>query len=183
MRKSSVKKMILVALFSALMVVGAYIKIPNPFFPVLFTFQGVFCAYAGLLLGANLGAAAIAVYICMGLAGLPVFSVPAGPQYIFNPTFGFLLGFLSAAWIIGKISGQRKQITYLKAFAASFSGLFFIYAIGTGYMYLIYHFYNKSPVGFWALASGMALYFVKDFILFLFVAVSSVQIKKRIPLE
>lgn len=182
MNKSHVKRMILISLFAALMVVGAYIKIPNPFFPVFFTFQGVFSAYAGLLLGAKSGAVAVAIYIGMGLAGLPVFSSPAGPHYIFQPTFGFLLGFLIAAFIIGKISETVPEYTTAKAFIASFSGLLAIYAAGITYMYLIHQYYNKSPIGYWALVSGMSLYFLKDFILFILVAVSSVHIRKRIRL-
>lgn len=183
MQKTNVKKMILVAFFSALMVVGAYIKIPNPFFPVFFTFQGVFCAFSGLLLGANLGAAAVALYIVMGLTGLPVFSSPAGPQYVLNPTFGFLLGFLAAAYIIGRVSERKQEFTRAKAFLASFLGLFVIYGTGIGYMFLIRNFYSNSAVGFWVLASSMSLYFIKDLILFILVAISSVQIKKRIPLH
>lgn len=173
--------MILVALFSALMVVGAYLKIPNPLFPVFFTFQSVFCAFAGLLLGAKLGAAAIALYIAMGLAGLPVFSAPAGPQYIFHPTFGFLLGFVAAAWIIGKLSEQQTKFTPAKAFIASSLGLLAIYVAGIGYMFLIRRFYSHSPAGLGALISGMSLYFIKDLILFVPVAIFSVRIKKSIP--
>lgn len=181
MRKNNVKKMALVALFSALMVVGAYLKIPNPFFPVFFTFQGVFCAFAGLLLGAKLGAAAVALYIGMGLAGLPVFSGPAGPQYVVNPTFGFLLGFLAAAWIIGMFSDRHGNFTTGRAFIASFSGLLAIYVLGIGYMFLIRRFYSNNPAGLGALIAGMSPYFVKDLILFIPVSVFSAQIKKRIP--
>lgn len=172
--------MVLVALFSALMVVGAYLKIPNPFSPVFFTFQGVFCAFAGLLLGAKLGAAAVALYIVMGLGGLPVFSAPAGPHYVLNPTFGFLLGFLAAAWIIGKISDLKTEFTPGKAFIASTSGLLAIYTAGIGYMFLIGRFYSNSPTGLGALLSSMFPYFIKDLILFIPVAIFSVQIKKRI---
>ncbi len=182
MRKNSIHKMVLVALFSALMVVGAYLKIPNPFFPVFFTFQGVFCVFAGLLLGSKLGAAAVALYIAMGLAGLPVFSTPAGPQYVLNPTFGFLLGFLAAAWIIGKISEQKTEFTTGKAFCASVVGLLVIYTAGIGYMFLIRCFYSNSPAGVGALISSMSLYFAKDLILFLLVGFFSPQIKKRITL-
>lgn len=174
--------MVLISLFSALMVVSTYLKIPNPLFPVFFTFQPVFCAFAGLLLGAKCGAAAVALYIAMGLAGLPVFSAPAGPQYVLNPTFGFLLGFLAAAWIIGKISEQKTEFTTGKAFLASAIGLLAIYTAGIGYMFLILRFYNNSPTGLGTLISGMSLYFVKDLILYLPVAVFSPQIKKRITL-
>lgn len=178
--KLNVKSMILIALFVALIAVGAFIKIPNPFFPVPFTLQGVFCVFAGLLLGSKRGSCAVAIYIIMGLLGFPVFTLPSGPQYIFQPTFGFLLGFIATAYIIGKATEAEGGLTLIKAYAASYIGLIVQYAIGIFYMYLIYNFYNKSPIGFWALVSSMSLYFLKDLILFSFVASVSIMIRKRI---
>jgi biotin transport system substrate-specific component len=174
-----IKKMILTALFSALMIVGAYVKIPNPFFPVFFTLQGVFCAFAGLLLGSKYGAASVVIYIIMGLAGLPVFSTTAGPHYVLQPTFGFIIGFAAAAYIIGKVSESVKDFTTALSFTASLSGLVAIYLIGISYMYIIYNLHMKSPTGYFALVSSMSLYFLKDLILFVLVAVSSAKIKKR----
>jgi len=179
-QKSGIKIMILIALFTALIIVGAFIKIPNPFFPVPFTLQGVFCALAGLVLGSKRGACAVGLYIVMGLSGLPVFTLPSGPQYIFQPTFGFLLGFVATAYIIGKVSEPEGSFTPAKAFAASYLGLFVQYVIGILHMYAIYNFYNNRPTGFWALVSGMALYFLKDLILFSFVASVSPVIKRRL---
>ena len=46
--------MIVVALFAALMTVGAYIKVPM--WPVPATMQFMFSVMAGLMLGAKLGA-------------------------------------------------------------------------------------------------------------------------------
>lgn len=176
---SKTRNMILVALFTALIIVGAFIKIPNPFFPVPFTLQGVFCAMAGLLLGSKYGSGAVALYIVMGLAGLPVFTMPSGPQYIFQPTFGFLIGFAATAFIIGKVTELNSAFTYVKAFMASYLGLIVQYALGILHMYLVYNFYNKSPIGFWALASSMSLYFLKDLILYSVVASISVVLRKR----
>ncbi|AGI38450.1 hypothetical protein Clst_0347 [Thermoclostridium stercorarium subsp. stercorarium DSM 8532] len=179
-RRVNTKNMILTAFFTALIAVGAFIKIPNPFFPVPFTLQGVFCALAGLLLGSKYGSLAVTVYIIMGLLGLPVFTAPAGPQYIFQPTFGFLLGFIATAYIIGKVSELNEEFTYTKAFASSYAGLFVQYALGISYMYVIYNFYNKSPIGFWALVSAMSLYFLKDIILYSVVASVSVVLRKSL---
>ena len=61
MRKKKVLNMILCALFAALIAVGAFIKIPIPVVP--FTLQFLFTTMAGLLLGPNLGATAVAVYV------------------------------------------------------------------------------------------------------------------------
>lgn len=177
--KLNTRNMILIALFTALITVGAFIKIPNPFFPVPFTLQGVFCALAGLLLGPKLGSYAVGLYIAMGLVGLPVFTLPSGPQYIFQPTFGFLAGFVATAYIIGKVSESEGAFTHLKAFSASYLGLLVQYAIGIIHMYIIYNFYRQSPTGFWALVSSMSLYFLKDIILYSLIASVSVVLKKR----
>lgn len=182
MQRINVKQMVLIALFTALMVVGAYIKIPNPFFPVFITFQTVFCALSGLISGSKNGVKSIVIYVLMGLAGLPVFSTPSGPQYIFQPTFGFLLGFIAAAYVIGRISESCGEFTVTKAFLASFSGLAVIYIIGIIYMYLINRLYMNMQTTFVALVSGMSLYFAKDLFLFAIASVASVKIRKRVLL-
>ena len=64
------------ALFIVLMVVSAFIRIPIPYVPI--TFQTVVAVLAGLLLGAKWGAASVAIYVFMGLLGLPVFRAGGG---------------------------------------------------------------------------------------------------------
>ena len=180
MARINVRQMVLMALFIALMVAGAYIRIPNPFFPVFITFQGVFCALAGLILGSKSGIQSISIYVLMGLIGLPVFSTPSGPQYIFQPTFGFLFGFIVAAYVTGKISEAGEKNTAARAMVASFAGLIVFYIIGISYMYVINTLYLGTSVTYLALVSGMSLYFVKDLFLFAIAAVSSVKIRKLI---
>lgn len=184
--KLTIKNMILISLFVSLITVGAFIKIPNPFFPVPFTLQGIFCAFAGLMLGSKRGACAVALYVIMGLLGFPVFTLPSGLQYVFQPTFGFLLGFIATAYIVGKSAelfpetgGSPSYTLRIKAFLTSYLGLIAQYAIGLLYMYMIYNLYNKSPTGFWALVSNMSLYFLKDFILFSVFAAISATVRKR----
>ncbi len=41
------------------------------------------------------------IYIIIGLAGLPVFSLGGGIQYVFKNTFGYIIGFMVCAFIIG----------------------------------------------------------------------------------
>jgi len=182
MRKTEIRNIVLVALFAALMIVGAYLKIPNPFFPVYFTFQTVFSILAGLLIGPRNGALSMTLYMVMGIAGLPVFSMPAGIHYVLNPTFGYILGFIAAAWIVGKISASFSDFTIDKAFLASFAGILSVYVLGTVYMYFLNNFYTGTPVGYLGILSGMALYFIKDLILIVPSAVLSVQVRKRISI-
>lgn len=84
--------LILCALFAALIAVGAFIKIPIPGVP--FTLQVLFTTLAGLLLGSRMGAVSVAIYIILGLAGVPIFTGGGGIGYVVYPTFGYLIGFL-----------------------------------------------------------------------------------------
>ncbi len=68
----SVRELVLCAFFVALTAVGARIRVPVPVVP--FTLQFLFTTLAGLTLGARGGAAAVGVYILLGLAGVPVFA-------------------------------------------------------------------------------------------------------------
>lgn len=90
--RSKIKDLTLMALFAALTAVGAFITIPVP--PVPFSLQIFFAILAGALLGSRRGAISVAVYVLLGLCGLPVFTKGAGLSYIFQPTFGYLAGFI-----------------------------------------------------------------------------------------
>lgn len=76
------KDMILIAMFAALITVGAYIKIPVPVCP--FTLQFLFTTLAGIILGAKNGTIAVSVYVLLGLAGLPVFTGGGGIGLYFS---------------------------------------------------------------------------------------------------
>ena len=86
-------------LFAALTALGAFLRVPLPYVP--FTLQYFFCALSGFLLGPRGGFASQGIYLVLGLAGLPVFTAGGGPAYVFQPSFGYLLGFLVAAPLVG----------------------------------------------------------------------------------
>ena len=95
------KDLVLCAMFVALIAVGAFIKVPVPVVP--FTLQFLFTMLAGLLLGPVNGALAVVVYIVLGLVGLPIFTQGGGPGYIFQPSFGYIIGFAVAAYVTGRL--------------------------------------------------------------------------------
>jgi len=161
--KLSLKEMLRVSIFAALMVVGAYIKIPFPFLPV--TLQGFFCAFAGILLGARLGLMSQLVYILMGLIGLPVFSNGGGVTYVLNPSFGYIIGFALAAYIIGLLSEKIGTGTLRNTLISLYSGLFVIYLIGLGYAYAISLVYLGKPNTAFV-SMTIVPYLLKDMILF-----------------
>lgn len=170
-----IRNLILVALFAALTAVGAFIKVPIPFIP--FTLQYLFCAFAGILLGARLGALSQIVYVAAGLIGLPIFAEGGGFDYVFKPSFGYLIGFIVAAFVIGKLTEGVRKLTLVRSLTAVLSGLFFIYLFGLVYLYIIMNFYfhlNKN-VG-WVLMNGFVIFIVKDLVLSVIIALSSIRI-------
>lgn len=96
------------ALFTALMIAGAYISIPFPFVPL--TFQTVFATLAGLLLGWKKGVLSTAAYMILGLVGVPVFTSGGGFSYVLKPSFGFVVGFIAAAGVGGILFAKSNKL-------------------------------------------------------------------------
>lgn len=99
MKKSTY--LILTALFAALICAGCFIQIPLPGgIPIVI--QDMMAMLSGLLLGPLYGAAAVAIFLLLGVIGLPVFTGKAGIQVLIaGPTGGFLWGYLAAAIVGG----------------------------------------------------------------------------------
>ena len=135
MKRNKVKNICLCAMFSALIALGAFIKIPAPVCP--FTLQILFTTLAGLLLGKKTGTLAAAVYVIIGLIGIPVFTHGGGPGYIMQPTFGYLLGFIGGTFITGLIAGDTSRPSLRRLLIASFAGLVIVYLFGMAYLYVI----------------------------------------------
>ena len=150
------------AIFVALMVVSAFIRIPFPLVPL--TFQTVVAVLAGLLFGPVYGTAAVGVYIFMGLIGLPVFTSGGGFAYVVQPTFGYILGFAAAAFVAGALCGRGKaaQITLRGALLASVAGFLVNYIVGVPYFLLIWHFYMHNGGVWQAAVTYNLIYMPKD---------------------
>lgn len=102
---------------------------------VPFSLLPIVVLIAGLVLGSRYGALALIVYVFLGLLGLPVFaSAPfGGIGYIFKPSFGYLLGDIGAAYIVGKIYNRQS---FSSAIIAVLAGLVVLYAVGLSYLYI-----------------------------------------------
>ena len=98
-------------LFTALMAVGAFIKITLPLgiFEVTISLQVFFALLAGFLLGARNGFVSVLTYLIIGLIGIPVFAHGGGLGYLLRPTFGFLIGFAFAALFTGMLSSREGK--------------------------------------------------------------------------
>ena len=60
-----------------------------------------------------------------------------GPQTVFSPSFGFLIGFIFASYVVGLIANTNESISFKKILLAALTGTAVIYAFGVPYMYLI----------------------------------------------
>jgi len=126
-----------VALFAALIAVGAFLRVPVPVVP--FTLQFLFTTLAGLLLGSRRGALSVLCYLALGLCGLPIFAAGGGPAYVLQPSFGYLLGFALGAWLTGRLAERAAVPSLRRLLAAGFAGLAVVYALGMLYYWVICH--------------------------------------------
>ena len=156
-----IRTMTRVTLFAALTAVGAFIRIPLGYSSI--TLQTFFTAMAGCVLGPWYGALSQLVYVALGLVGLPIFTQGGGIGYLMQPTCGFLIGLIPAAWVIGRIAGRKpepKQIV-----PACLLGYGVLYAIGVPYMALILNTFLGKGMGFSAIMwAGMIPFLPGDMI-------------------
>ncbi len=104
------RKTLITALFTGLIIVGTFIKVPMP--PVPITLQTLFVILAALLGGFNIGFFSFVVYLILGTIGLPIFSSGGGIGALIGPTGGYLFGMLLATIIAGLISDMGKNKEY-----------------------------------------------------------------------
>jgi biotin transport system substrate-specific component len=131
---SRVRDIALVCAGAALTVLGAQISIPIPPSPVPVTGQTLAVVIAGASLGMRRGAASQLLYVLLGLA-LPVYADGAsGPDVIWGATGGYLIGFVLAAALIGRLAelGADRQVTV--AFVAFCAGQLAVFGIGVPWL-------------------------------------------------
>ncbi|BDG37360.1 biotin transporter BioY [Saccharococcus caldoxylosilyticus] len=146
------KSLLLAALFAALTAIGGFIKVPVPYVP--FTLQIASVYLAGCLLGPKLGMLSQLVYVLIGLAGAPVFAEGGGPSYVFQPTFGYLIGFVVGAYVNGwmmQVFQFRRPVTI---FLANLSTLLVVYFFGCAWLYMAMKWIMEKP-----LTIGQTLWF------------------------
>lgn len=135
-RFSVLQKFLLVATGTVILTISA--KIQVPFWPVPMTMQSCVVLILGMALGGRLAGYTVLLYLMEGLAGLPVFAgTPEkgmGIAYIVGPTGGYLLGFLAAAVVTGRLAEMGWDRKIPSAFAAAFIGMVIIYGFGLAWL-------------------------------------------------
>ncbi|NDC33922.1 MAG: biotin transporter BioY [Synechococcaceae bacterium WB9_2_112] len=76
-----------------------------------------------LVCGPRSAMLAAVAYLSVGLFQLPVFQGGGGPGYLLEPGFGYLVGFVPAAWLSGRLARQGGMDDLLSLFGVSLLGL------------------------------------------------------------
>ncbi|MDR3475279.1 MAG: biotin transporter BioY [Devosia sp.] len=150
-------------------------KINVPTWPISVTLQTLSVAVLAAAFGARIGVATVLLYLVEGLSGLPVFSVGGGPLYALSPAFGFILGFIPMAYIIGRAADAGLSRNALQLLAVSLLGDAVCFAIG--YLWLAVYLGNATGAGFAGVLSpaftkGVQPFLVWDILKMAFAAVS-----------
>lgn len=113
-RRAALGTRVLAVVLGALLVaLAAQVAVPLPGTPVPMTLQPMAVLLVGGLLGPELGAISMILYLAMGAAGLPVFTptVPLpGISRLFGPTGGYLLAYPIAAYAVAALVRERSSV-------------------------------------------------------------------------
>ncbi|MCX2969928.1 biotin transporter BioY [Streptomyces sp. TRM70308] len=119
---------------AALTGIAAQLAVPVPGSPVPVTGQ----TFAALLVGAGLGARrallSLGLYTVAGVAGVPWFA--QGEHGAGLPSFGYVLGMLLAAVVVGALARRGGDRGVLRTVGTMAVGTAIIYAVGVPYLAL-----------------------------------------------
>ena len=122
--------MTLIAVMAALICVAGPLSIAIGPIPLSLASFAVYLA--GAILGWKKGTLAVAIYLLIGLVGVPVFSgFSGGFQKLAGVTGGYLIGYLPCALITGLGAGEEKPRWLLPL--RMVLGTVALYAIGTAW--------------------------------------------------
>ena len=115
---------------------SAQVAVPVPLNPVPMTLQPLAVLVVGGLLGPAAGAAALIMYLALGMLGMPVFAGgSAGFVHLIGPTGGYLLAFPAAAAVAGHAGRAGAGVGRVLLFCAL--GMAVIHLGGTAHLALL----------------------------------------------
>ncbi|MEU5255632.1 biotin transporter BioY [Streptomyces longwoodensis] len=119
---------------AALTGLAAQIAVPVPGSPVPVTGQTFAALLVGTSLGARRGFLSLALYALAGVAGVPWFA--QGGSGAAAPSFGYVLGMLLAATVVGALARRGADRNVWRTAATMLLGEAIIYAVGVPYLAL-----------------------------------------------
>ncbi len=173
MNRSLLRTLTRTALCTALLCVLSLVRIPAPV-PFTLTLFGVF--FTLFFLGGTGGTLATALYLLLGLFGLPVFSQGGGPSAFLSPTGGYLVGLfaLSLFYLLFTLRRPSRRCALLGATL----GLLLCYGIGAVWYWL----YTKTGLLF-SLWVGVAPFVLFDALKLALAYFAAKRLRRLIPLS
>jgi biotin transport system substrate-specific component len=189
---SLVTNLVTVVLGSFVLALSARLSVPLQPVAINFTTLAVAALAAGF--GWRIGVATVALYIVQGLVGLPVFASPpfGGYEYILRPSFGFIIGYLPMAYIIGRAADLGASGRPALLFLAMLVGDAVLFAFGFTWLLVVANIITQSGAALpsWLDAGNLiatawngavAPFILWDVLKMAFAALSVVGIWKLLP--
>lgn len=172
------KDLVFVALFAALISIGAQIRIPIG--PVPITMQVPFVLLAGAIAGPKIGVLSSVIYLLLGFVGIPVFAGGGGLSTFASPTLGFLISYPLASFVAGL---QHSNTQLVIRMLYSVLGMIVIYIIGFIGFYLNMNYITGTETSMMkSLQLAVLPFLLKDIIVAVVVGFLASIIQKRIDL-
>jgi biotin transport system substrate-specific component len=111
---------------------AAQVAITTPLSPVPFTLQTLSVLVVGAALGTGRGLLSMLVYLAAGMAGVPWFADHSHGWH--DPSFGYILGFVVAAGIVGALAKRGADRHVVSTVLLFVAGSVVIYAVGTAWL-------------------------------------------------
>lgn len=158
--KSRIRNVVLVLGLTGFTALSAQVAIPLPFTPVPLTLQ-TFAVLAGAAaLGAERAVLAQVLYIALAVAGTPVLAGGAsGREVVVGATGGYLIGFVLASYVVGRISSKGASTKSATTALAFVTGSLVIYTLGAPWLA-----YTTGNTITWAVINGVVPFLVGDLI-------------------
>jgi biotin transport system substrate-specific component len=134
---SRVREVALVAAGVAVMALLAQVVVPVPGSPVPITGQTLGLVLVATTLGPARSVTVMGLYIAAALVGLPFYSEASGGyEVVVGATGGYVLGFLPAAYLIGRAARLGADRHFLKALPLFVAGQLVVFAVGVPWLAL-----------------------------------------------
>lgn len=177
--KSTTTDLAYIAVFAALIIVMAFVSIPVGTAGVPIVMQNAMIILAGLILGGRRGFLATALFLLLGIVGIPVLAGGRSTlAALAGPTVGYLVGYLISAWVAGIIayrSPRAKGPMTAIMIAAGIAGLAIQYICG------VVGLIARAHLSFGAALAAQVPFLLPDFIKIVVAALIAVAVHSAFP--
>lgn len=141
--RTLVMDIVLVVAGAALVAILAQLSIPLK--PVPITGQTLAVLLVGSTLGWARGGLALVLYAVLGLVGLPVYAPQPDGSHLTgltafaSPSFGYIVGFILSAALVGWLAEREWDRKILKALVTFVAGSLAVFAVGLPWLAVVLH--------------------------------------------